>query len=1575
MLLVILLMIFILQSSYVTAETGKGSLSFAGDGYFVELTYDADSLIPEDAYLKVAELQEGSKEYQQYFSQTEEFVSQETEQVLLDARFFDVCIMDGENEIEPDDSVRVSVSYQEGMPKREGEQLSVVHFVEDGTREFLDVEVESTEGNEVTEIIFEQESFSVIGTIIFNGADTSLKSADSEIISGSPEINVEKEWSDGEDVHADDAVEITLYDVTTGSAEVCDRLTLDSSTEWKGKFENLDEEKKYCIKETKVTAGDMEETVSYKSTITNSDIKKWCPVEDNQLQDGQEVLLIVGDTTRRMMRKSSAYEQMNLKLHNVAVQNDSTYGLYCTTEILNIFIWDVIWDEENNGWELYSESGNAYLALLYNAEEDCYEWATSREKTEGACLTYADGTFCATVDGVTKYLGNVTLQGPYEGLDEGDEGIQEFQIYSYKIFEPASCHILNEKNVEMAETEISADVVTSKTIDYLGDGEDNPDTDLDNGKVAEQILKDLYRLTLAVNMKTDATGLDLLLVIDVSSSMKGNQDAKDAEGNAIYRAEALRQALNQFVPSFLPEGTRNNLSIVAFESDSIILQEWTKDSDAILEKVNYEADGEMPLYNGEGTNYESALIRAHESLMMCGYSGNPKAMMFLSDGHPTVYYKWNDELENGNVTVDLGEASLSENGIDVSATANQDPSWQVETGEAAAAADEAIASFKRHNPDVMVGTIAFHTVITDSLKNLATDSRFVTQIENGTPDDLIEAMELITEFVPREIVVVDELSENVDLYSDYPDIRVNLTDDEGTDSLLYTSEEGLTEEGKEILNNDTPIETDGKIIKMRFQEDYQVENNSTYLLAFNVMASQKAFDKFADGKGKYSDEGDENTDFEGNDTSSLKEGYYSNGDSTKVQYTMNGAQMEKKYRKPVIQVREGTMMVLKTDMEGNVLADGAEFALYRKADEGEDGIEKLTGLDGTYIKAAVGETDENGEVLFEHLRLAVFDAGYPYYLVETKAPEGYARNKAVTEFLLYEDHVELRQENEKISTGQIEVSESEMIGLITVRNPEETEIEFEIPVTGGKGNYIFYLTGLLLIAGGIMMGKKKLSKFMILCMAVIMTVQMLSVTVLAIDSTDKGQITVNGVESGVNVSVYRLMDISFDYDVQQPKNPMYQWVTEVADWVSANYPAYIDTSNLNAVQEAFSETEEVKTAEFYDKLVVAIKDGTVELSSETVEAAGESVTVENLTMGNYFILIEGGAKVYRPLTANVVPEWKDTIWQMSTPQVQAKASEPTITKTVSGGLTEDNAAIGDTISYELNAVVPVYPENATAKRYVVSDRLSDGFTLSEDSIKVYGVNTGKEDELLTNGYTKAVERPVDVEDKNVSFALEFDYDAIKAYESVKITYDAVINENVVVGGAGNENNVFLDYNNNPYVSESWNTDQDSTVVYTYGMKITKTDEDTNQGLAGAEFTLTKENAEIAFVGGNGEYHVAGTEESGDTIVTVDDNGNLTLDGLDVGTYFVTEVKAPDGYVKLQNPVEIVITDADVNGKVEADGQELEDGYMPVTVKNDQGFTLPVTGGMGTTIFNIAGITLMGAGILLFIICSIRKKPE
>jgi fimbrial isopeptide formation D2 family protein/LPXTG-motif cell wall-anchored protein len=109
----------------------------------------------------------------------------------------------------------------------------------------------------------------------------------------------------------------------------------------------------------------------------------------------------------------------------------------------------------------------------------------------------------------------------------------------------------------------------------------------------------------------------------------------------------------------------------------------------------------------------------------------------------------------------------------------------------------------------------------------------------------------------------------------------------------------------------------------------------------------------------------------------------------------------------------------------------------------------------------------------------------------------------------------------------------------------------------------------------------------------------------------------------------------------------------------------------------------------------------------------------------------------------------------------------------------------------------------------------------------------------------------------------------------------------------------------------------------------------------------------------------------------DSNGVIKLTGLKEGTYTFHEVQAPDGYNLLDDDITVTIT-SNVNeikstenattfawGATGANETESGSGKFTFNVENGQGTTLPSTGGIGTTIFYVAGsIMVLAAAILL-----------
>ena len=504
-------------------------------------------------------------------------------------------------------------------------------------------------------------------------------------------------------------------------------------------------------------------------------------------------------------------------------------------------------------------------------------------------------------------------------------------------------------------------------------------------------------------------------------------------------------------------------------------------------------------------------------------------------------------------------------------------------------------------------------------------------------------------------------------------------------------------------------------------------------------------------------------------------------------------------------------------------------------------------------------------------------------------------------------------------------------------------------------------------------------------------------------------------EKSVTATAYQVIQVDYDYVGDVPKSPEFYWVDEVAGWVTNFYSPYITSADDKSVTETFKDdsvtAERMKT--FAGDMAQAIRGGVeiTGLTAATVTGTG-SITFSGLDMGAYLILLADGTKIYEPVFVSIVPTWdeENDTWVLKDLEkyVTAKSQALTLRKTVydnqgqeleivdyeDGGSDYAQVKIGDTVTYMLVADVPAYPADADNTGYQISDNLPEGMTLNQESVKVYGLAENTPNVAIGNpiyepDYTLTIgsaTRPVDGK-PSVTFNLNFTYDAIKDYVKIRVVYTATANADLeTIGqdnnGDGNVNTAYLDYNNNPYGAvPTWENQTDTAAVYSYGIIVKKVDKSNNDPLSGAEFTLKKSDGsgEIHFVGSNGVYRVAAADGSATLAVgdSGDQMGKLVLSGLDVGTYELTETKAPDGYIKLSAPVTITITDADPNGLVDdgsasADGT---DGYVELTVENGKGFTLPSTGGMGTMLFTAIGTVLMGGGLVLLLLYLRRRNRQ
>lgn len=324
--------------------------------------------------------------------------------------------------------------------------------------------------------------------------------------------------------------------------------------------------------------------------------------------------------------------------------------------------------------------------------------------------------------------------------------------------------------------------------------------------------------------------------------------------------------------------------------------------------------------------------------------------------------------------------------------------------------------------------------------------------------------------------------------------------------------------------------------------------------------------------------------------------------------------------------------------------------------------------------------------------------------------------------------------------------------------------------------------------------------------------------------------------------------------------------------------------------------------------------------------------------------------------------------------------------------------IGDAVPFKLIGTLPTNFADYDIYQYIFHDTLSDGLDLNEGSIKVYYASdkAGTDKTEIPLGKYE-VEAPGTEGTDQCSFEVAFadltSVEGVTANKYIIVEYTATLNKDAEIGLPGNPNKVYLEFSNNPNSGgegDTGKTPEDKVIVFTYELDATKVDgEHTDTKLKDAEFKLYDENGKYVIVDADGKVTGWADNEAGGSTLKSDENGLFKVIGLDDGTYWLKETKAPDGYNLITNPIKIEIKATTVNdqdwtamegpadalkvleikvtvGSTTTSGNgDTESGIVETDIKNNKGAELPETGGMGTTIFYVLGaILVLGAGGLL-----------
>lgn len=498
--------------------------------------------------------------------------------------------------------------------------------------------------------------------------------------------------------------------------------------------------------------------------------------------------------------------------------------------------------------------------------------------------------------------------------------------------------------------------------------------------------------------------------------------------------------------------------------------------------------------------------------------------------------------------------------------------------------------------------------------------------------------------------------------------------------------------------------------------------------------------------------------------------------------------------------------------------------------------------------------------------------------------------------------------------------------------------------------------------------KKAMKKLMAALLAVAMVCAMAIPAFAAEGATHSsssadGKITINNAVNGQTYKIYRILDLQYNgtaNSFRYVKNTKWGTFvdTQTAYLTVDPTTGVVTWTNTDTADNGTAIKELAKAAGKY------VKDNTTSLADDGSKvAASGTVTFDRLPLGWYLVVSD--------LTTDAICSIDTTAKQVT---IKEKNGVPTVTKEVeyaSGSWGQGNDGnVGDTVNFHTTINVT----DGDPTNYVLHDQMSKGLTFKENSIAVK-VN----DTLITN-YT--------VEYTNTdkcTFEISFPNGTLHTNDTVVVTYSATINNDAVVGTTGNENETWLKY------GETGETTHSNTKTYTWKFDILKYFTDSNnekQYLANVEFVLYRKNAddkaEYAKFDPNNKLTGWTENESEAGKLTTNATSNVTVKGLDKGTYFLKENTTPDGFNGLTSDVEVQI-DSSCNTlsgatytvkykMANANDEDFTDtdDEKVVPIENNRGTTLPGTGGIGTTIFYVVGGGLMAAAAILLIT---KKRME
>lgn len=429
---------------------------------------------------------------------------------------------------------------------------------------------------------------------------------------------------------------------------------------------------------------------------------------------------------------------------------------------------------------------------------------------------------------------------------------------------------------------------------------------------------------------------------------------------------------------------------------------------------------------------------------------------------------------------------------------------------------------------------------------------------------------------------------------------------------------------------------------------------------------------------------------------------------------------------------------------------------------------------------------------------------------------------------------------------------------------------------------------------------KNFKKIAGIMLALVMVLAMAVPAFAATDAdTPTGKITINKAVEGQSYAIYKMFDLEYNTTTEAflYRANDERWRAFAKGDIGKQY-FNVDADNYVTLKEGVDAAAAALIAEEALKYAKANSiSPVVTLPNANPATPEEKYVADGLELGYYLVDSSLGA-----LCGLTTTKTEAT--------VDEKNGTPTVDKKVKVGSKDydDNntANIGDTVDFKTVITVA-----AGAEKYVLHDIMDDTFEFNND-ISVQVLNPTDTDITADANvqYTTSVGNETGTETDPVTpctFEVKF-FDDTNDYvkglavgTQIVVTYSAKLKDNAKMSPASNDNETWLKFGENK-------TAVDTTKTVTYSFDLVKTDKD-DKVIDGAEFELytaetngTKINLVLVETNAEGVniYRKATPEEEGaaDFTSAVIKAGKATVKGLEKGTYWLEETKAPTGYNKL-----------------------------------------------------------------------------